>query len=166
MSRTMQVSDNVVINVDADTIWRQVADPTQMPRWSSENTGAATPTEGRPLQVGETFDGTNRRGRARWITQCVVTASEPGRRFVFDVRKIGTRTPVLRGGIATWAYDFEEVDGGTKVTETWTDGRSKWPDWVAGLFDRGVTGGKTFAEFQRRNIQHTLAAMKADFERA
>ncbi|MEO5665065.1 MAG: SRPBCC family protein [Nocardioides sp.] len=164
MSRDMQVSDSVVIDVDAETIWTQVADPTQMPRWSRENTGATTPEAGRPLTIGERFDGTNKRGRARWSTECVVTASDPGRRFAFDVRKIGPRTPIIRGRIATWAYDFEVVEGGTRVTETWTDGRTSWPDWVAGAFDRTVTGGKLFADFQRRNIRSTLAKMKTELE--
>ena len=164
MNRVMQVSDSVVIDVDAEAIWAQVADPAQMPRWSSENTGATTPEAGRPLVVGERFDGTNKRGRARWVTECVVTVSDPGRRFAFDVRKIGARTPLIRGRIATWTYDFEPADGGTRVTETWTDGRTGWPDWVAGAFDRTVTGGKRFADFQRRNIRRTLDGMKTDFE--
>lgn len=164
MGREMQVSDTVVIDADAETIWAQVADPAQMPRWSRENTGATTPGPGRPLTVGERFDGTNKRGRATWITECVVVDSEPGRRFAFDVRKIGARTPKIRGRIATWAYDFEPVDGGTRVTETWTDGRSAWPDWVAAAFDRTVTGGKLFADFQKRNIRNTLRRMKTEFE--
>lgn len=164
MSRTMQVSDSVDVVADAQSIWSQVADPTQMPRWSSENTGATTGQPGRPLEVGEVFDGTNRRGRVRWVTQCVVTASEPGRRFAFDVRKIGVRGPVVPGRIATWAYDFESIEGGTRVTETWTDGRSGWPDWVAAVFDRVATGGKPFADFQRGNVRRTLATMKAEFE--
>ena len=164
MSRVMMVNDSVVINADAESIWRQVADPAQIPRWSPENIGAVTPAVGRPLAVGDQFDGTNRRGRARWVTECVVTSSDPGRRFAFDVRKIGPRTPVLRGRIATWSYDLEPVEGGTKVTETWVDGRHGWPDWVAAIFDRTVTGGKLFADFQRGNIRRTLANMKAEFE--
>lgn len=162
----MQVSDSVVIEADAETIWTQVADPTQMPRWSPENVGATTPEAGRPLRVGERFDGTNKRGRARWSTECVVTAADPGRRFAFDVRKIGPRAPILPGRIATWAYDFETVDGGTRVSETWSDGRTGWPDWVAAAFDKTVTGGKLFADFQRRNIRRTLEKMKTEFESA
>lgn len=162
MSRTMQVHETIVIDADADTIWQQVADPTQMPRWSPENTGAVTTAPGRPLEVGETFNGTNRRGRARWVTQCVVTVSDPGRSFAFDVRKIGARSPVIPGRIATWSYDFERVGTGTRVTETWADGRTRWPDPVAAVFDRSVTGGKLFADFQRRNIHRTLVTMQAE----
>ena len=40
MGRVMQISDSVVIKADAQTIWKQVADPQQMPRWSPENTAA------------------------------------------------------------------------------------------------------------------------------
>ena len=164
MGRDMQVSDSVTIQADAQTIYDQVADPTQMQRWSRENTGATTGGAGRTLREGEVFDGSNKRGRARWSTECVVTAAQPGRRFAFDVRKIGPRKPFIPGRIASWAYTFEPTDDGTLVTETWTDHRTSWPDWVAALFDKAVTGGRLFSDFQRRNIASTLAAMKADFE--
>jgi uncharacterized protein YndB with AHSA1/START domain len=163
MTRDLQVSDSVVIAADARTIYDQVADPTQMPRWSPENTGATTAAQG-PLTEGAVFDGRNRRGRARWSTECVVTAAEPGHRFAFDVRKIGPRKPLLPGRIASWEYSLEPVDGGTRVTETWTDHRTSWPDWAAAAFDKVATGGHLFCDFQRRNIARTLATMKTDFE--
>lgn len=161
----MNVSDSVVIAADPMELYRQVADPSQMGRWSPENTGADTPP-GVPLEVGARFVGTNRRGRARWSTGCVVTAADPGRRFAFDVREIGLRKPVLRGAIATWDYTFEAEDGGTRVTETWTDGRKRWPDPMAAVFDKVATGGRLFADFQRRNIARTLANLKTDVEQA
>lgn len=161
----MTVSDSIVIDADPMELYRQVADPSQMGRWSPENTGAdATP--GTPLEVGASFVGTNRRGRARWSTRCVVTTADPGRRFAFDVRQIGLRKPVLSGAIATWDYTFVPEDGGTRVTETWTDGRQKWPDQVAAVFDKLATGSKLFSDFQRRNIARTLANLRADFEKA
>lgn len=165
MKRTMQVSDSIVINADPESLWEQIADPTQMPRWSPENTGANPQTSGRPLRVGEVFEGTNRRGRATWVTESVVIDSAPGKRFAFTVRKIGPRSPTLTGSNATWCYDFEEIGGQTRVTETWNDDRVTWPDWVAGIFDRMVTRGYTFADFQRLNIHKTLTTMKDEFER-
>ena len=159
----MTVNDSVVIAVDPHTVWEQVADPTQMPRWSPENTGARV-AGGRPLPEGEVFAGTNQRGRARWSTECVVRHSVPGERFCFDVRRIGLGKPVLAGRIARWDYTFEPVDGGTRVTETWTDGRRGWPDWAAAAFDKVATGGRLFSDFQRRNIARTLASLKADLE--
>jgi uncharacterized protein YndB with AHSA1/START domain len=159
--RDLSVSDSVVVAADATTIWEQVADPAQMGRWSPENRGTQGASTG-PLAVGDVFVGRNRRGRARWHTECVVTASEPGRLFAFRVRRIGGRTPRLAAPIATWTWALEPVDGGTRVTETWHDDRRGWPDPVAAVFDTVVTGGSRFADFQRRNIASTLARLQAD----
>jgi uncharacterized protein YndB with AHSA1/START domain len=163
MGRTTTVHDSVVVNADPMTIYRLVADPSQMPRWSPENTGADVPEPGSPATVGTTFVGTNKRGPARWQTRCRVTASDPGKRFAFDVFQFGPPVLMLRFRIATWDYEFEAVEGGTKVTETWTDGR-RWPDAMAYAIDRVATGGQTFADFQRRNIAKTLANLKTDLE--
>ncbi len=163
MARDLTVSDRVTVAADPLTLWTAVADPSQMPRWSPENVGADVPSPGSPLSVGDSFIGANRRGRARWQTRCVVTASEPGERFAFDVRQIGPRKPLLTTAIASWEYTFAPVADGTEVTETWTDAR-RWPDALAAVFDKGVTGGRLFSDFQRRNIARTLAALKADFE--
>ncbi len=164
MSRDMQVQDSIVIAAEPLTIYEQVADPSQMGRWSPENRGADVPTPGQPAAVGTSFVGSNRRGRASWVTRCTVTASDPGSRFAFDVVQIGVRKPLMKGAIASWSYDFEAVDGGTKVTETWTDRRSRWPDVAAAAFDKVVTGGRLFSDFQRRNIAKTLARLKTDLE--
>lgn len=159
----MTVSGSVDIAAGRQTIWEQVADPAQMSRWSPENTGAPVGA-GKPLGVGDVFQGTNKRGSARWTTSCTVTVADPGRAFAFDVVAIGVRTPRLRSRIATWTYTFADVGGQTKVTETWTDLRTGWPDWVAAAFDKVATGGSLFSEFQRRNIARTLKNLKADFE--
>lgn len=164
MPRTHTVSDTVFIAVEPSEVFEQVADPSQMGRWSPENRGAKVPEPGTPAPAGTTFVGKNRRGRLNWRTSCTVTASDPGRRFAFDVLAIGVKKPVLRAGIATWDYTFEAVEGGTKVTETWTDRRKGWPDPVANAVDKRLTGGHTFADFQRTNIARTLAALKADLE--
>ncbi|MGO2559659.1 MULTISPECIES: SRPBCC family protein [unclassified Brachybacterium] len=164
MSRPLHVSDSVEVAADPMTIYREVADPSQMGRWSPENQGTTEPGHG-PLTVGDEFVGRNRRGPGRWSTACTVIAAEPGERFAFRVHRIGVRRPVLRGGIATWTYTFEPADEGrTRVTETWQDDRTRWPDAVAARFDKLVTGGRTFDEFQAGNIRRTLARLKADLE--
>ncbi len=164
MPRTMTVQDSIVVGADPMTIYRLVADPSQMPRWSPENVAGDVPEPGSPAAVGTVFVGSNKRGRARWQTRCRVTASDPGERFTFDVFQFGVGTPFVTARIATWDYAFEAVATGTKVTETWTDGRRGWPDRVANFFDKLATGGRPFAEFQRRNIAKTLANLKADLE--
>ncbi|WP_435200951.1 SRPBCC family protein [Janibacter sp. GS2] len=167
MRRQLTVSDTITIAVTPRTAWEAVSDVTQMGRWSPENTGAQIGPEheraGAPLAVGTPFVGTNKRGPARWSTQCTVTAADPGERFAFRVHRIGPRRPVVPGRIATWEYRFEEVDGGTRVTETWTDDRP-WPDALARVFDAAVTGGETFADFQQRNIRRTLERLRSQLE--
>ncbi|MDN5717632.1 MAG: SRPBCC family protein [Janibacter sp.] len=162
MSRTRTVSDSVTIAVSPLTAWQAVSDITQMGRWSPENTGGRT-TGTAPIAVGTSFVGTNSRGGARWSTQCTITAADPGERFAFRVHGIGGTKPVLPARIATWEYRFEEAEGGTRVTETWTDDR-RWPDAVARVFDKAATGGRTFAQFQRKNIRRTLDRLKSELE--
>lgn len=162
MDRQRTVSDSVTIAVPPMTAWEAVSDVSQMGRWSPENTGATLPSPG-PLAVGDSFVGTNKRGRASWTTECTVTAADPGERFAFRVHKIGPKRPVVSGRNATWEYRFEEVEGGTRVTETWTDDR-RWPDGVAAVFDRLVTGGQPFADYQRKNIRRTLDRLRSALE--
>lgn len=163
MARQMKVSDSVVIpGVTPAEVYAQVSDPTQMARWSPENTGAEVEDGSGSLGAGDVFVGANKRGGSRWQTRCKVIAAEPGERFMFDVIAWGPRTPLLRFPIARWEYTFEAVDDGTKVTETWRDARRRWPDRVADLVDARLTGGRTFAAFQERNIAKTLAALRDD----
>ncbi|WP_018157761.1 SRPBCC family protein [Demetria terragena] len=161
MGRELTVSDHVTIAVSPLVAWEAVSDVTQMGRWSPENTGASVDTEGE-VSVGTTFVGRNRRGPVRWATGCTVTTAAPGERFAFQVRRYGLRTPRVPVRIATWAYDFEPVEGGTRVTETWTDDR-RWPDPVAAAFDRLATG-TSFAQFQQGNIRRTLDRLKLELE--
>ena len=168
MSRILTVSDTVDIDAAADELYTLISDPTRMPQWSPENRGATVlnPAEDGTAFVGMTFEGRNQRGRASWITRCTVTAADPGRRFAFTVHTIGVKKPRLRGANASWEYRFEPTTSGTtKVTETWNDDRTSWPDPLVAVFDRVVTSGKTFPEFQRANIRKTLDALKCAAER-
>lgn len=164
MSRTMSVSDSIVIEAAPSAVYEALSDPTAMGRWSPENTGATVLGGRRDAHVGMVFEGRNKRGALRWTTKCTVTYAEPGRRFAFRVHAIGARRPRLPGAIATWEYRFEPVDGGTRVTETWTDDRRAWPDVLANAFDRVATRGHTFAAFHTRNIRTTLERLKAALE--
>ncbi|MGI5404556.1 SRPBCC family protein [Streptomyces sp. CA-135486] len=164
MARTYSVSDSVVIDADPSEIYAKVSNPALMGRWSPENQGATVPDGTQEAYVGMVFDGYNKRGPMRWTTRCTVTVADPGERFAFQVRAIGRRKPLLPGRIATWEYRFEAVDGGTRVTEIWTDDRRAWPDALANAFDRLATRGQVFADFQRANIRTTLSNLKKAME--
>lgn len=160
MGRPMTVSQSIVIEVPPDVVFAAVSDPTQTGRWSPENLGARVDGD---LGVGSTFVGRNRRGWARWSTRCRVTAYEPGHRFAFVVEAIGVRRPLLKAPIASWSYDLTPADGGTRVVETWADGRTFMTDRAAAIFDKLATRS-TFAEFNTRNIRRTLDRLKQTLE--
>ncbi|MEU6123675.1 SRPBCC family protein [Streptomyces sp. NPDC047123] len=171
MARTFTVSRSILVQAPPSTVYEQVSRPGQMGRWSPENLGANLPDDDGPAPVGLVFEGRNKRGMFRWTTRCTVTAAEPGSRFAFRVHAIGLKHPRLRAPIATWEYRFKEVEGeagacgpATRVTETWTDDRRTWPDFVAAVFDRIATGGRTFAAFQVGNIDRTLRNLKRELE--
>lgn len=166
MARDFTVPDSIVVDVDPEVAYAHVSDVTRMAESSPENKGATiVGGGGSEARVGLEFDGRNKRGPAQWVTRSVVTAADPGRRYAFRVTTYGMRKPWLRTGIASWEYRFEPVDGGTRITETWTDDRRAWPDLAARAFDRFATGS-TFAEFQRGNIRRTLAKLKTVLETA
>lgn len=164
MARVFTVSDSVTVAVSPEAAYDAVSRPADMGRWSPENLGTTGEAPAGPAALGTTFVGRNKRGAFRWSTRCTVTAAEPGRRFAFRVHAIGVKRPFLRGPIATWEYAFEPVGDGTRVTETWTDDRRAWPTFVANAFDRVATSGKTFAAFQKRNIELTLRNLKRELE--
>ena len=165
MARTFEVSRSIDIAVDPPSAYAAVSDVRQMGRWSPENRGAVIKDEEfTAAHVGMRFVGDNKRGPVRWKTECVVTTADAGTRFAFDVVKYGFGTTLVPIRIATWAYDFEPVDGGTRVTETWTDGRSRWPDFTTRIFDPIATRKPSFAEFQEGNLERTLANLKRELE--
>src|SRR5689334_25389324 len=135
MTREFEVSGSVVIAVNPDLVYDAVSDVRQMGRWSPENRGALVDGGFDHAYVGMRFVGDNKRGAVRWQTRCVVSAADPGRRFAFDVTRYGFGRFMLPVRTATWAYEFEHVDGGTRVTETWADGRTGWPDLATRIFD-------------------------------
>lgn len=160
----MTVSDSLFIAVSPDLVYDAVSDVTQMGRWSPENTGAVVDEPGPEPYVGMRFVGSNRRGPARWQTSCVVTAADRGRRFAFDVDRYGLGRFMVPVSVATWEYSFEPADGGTLVTETWRDGRTRWPGFVVKVFDPFATRQPSFADFQRGNIARTLRNLKRELE--
>ncbi|MEI4271995.1 SRPBCC family protein [Klenkia sp. LSe6-5] len=163
MARRRTVSDSVLVAAPPAAVYAVVADPTRTPEYSPENRGARTGGAG-PLPVGAVFTGDNERRGFRWVTECVVTAAEPGERFAFRVRAIGGARRRLRAGIASWEHRLEPAalpDGqvGTRVTQTWTDER-RMPDAVARVFD-AVATREPFADFQRRNLATSLQRLQA-----
>ena len=158
MNATQDVSRHDVecsasIAVPPEEVYDLVADVTRMGEWSPENTGGRWGGDAVGPDAGVRFRGSNRKGLRRWTTTCTVTAADRGERFAFDV-KLGPLP------IATWEYIFRADDGGTKVTEAWTDRRATWLRMVA----VPVMGVPSRPHYNRRGMEVTLAALKAAAE--
>jgi hypothetical protein len=73
-----------------------------------------------------------------------VTA-DPGREFAFDVTSAGLK-------VARWGYRLAAVEGGTEVTEYWSDHRSPAIAKITGV----VVGVADRAQHNRAGMEQTL----------
>ncbi len=105
----VQVTVTKVIASQPEVIYDLVADITQMPKYSPENTAGEWINGATGPVVGAQFKGANKLGKATWSTKPTVTVAERGREFAFKVP--GAAGPV-------WTYRFEPAPGGTLVTES------------------------------------------------
>src|SRR4029078_5202725 len=132
------MSDIEVSRVTAaspEALYDIVSDLRRMGELSPENTGGMWVNGATGPEVGAEFRGTNSRGTKHWATPAIVERSARGTEFAFRVH-VG---PVK---VARWAYRFEPVEGGTKVTETWDDMRN-WVAKKAGFVASGVKDRET-----------------------
>jgi uncharacterized protein YndB with AHSA1/START domain len=143
---------SVVNDIDAPpaTVWGLVSDLTRMGEWSPENVGGRWVKGATGPAPGARFKGENRNGDKSWATEVKVLDCEPAERFSFLV----TVGPMK---IAEWAYDFEEIEGGCRVTETWTDRRG----WLAKKASGPASGVKDRREHNRHGMEQTLARLAA-----
>jgi hypothetical protein len=107
------------IAAPADKVWGLVADLPRMGEWSPENAGGKWMNGATGPALGAVFKGNNRNGLRRWSTKVTVVGCEPAKVFEFAV----TSGPLE---VANWRYEFEETEGGCKVTESWVDKRKPW----------------------------------------
>ena len=124
-----------VIAASPEALYDIVSDLPKMGELSPENTGGMWVNGATGPDVGAEFRGTNSHSTKHWATSAIVERAERGHEFAFRVR-VG---PVK---VARWAYRFEAVDGGTKVTETWDDMRN-WLAKKAGMVASGVKDRET-----------------------
>jgi hypothetical protein len=141
------------IQATADEVYGLVADLPRMGEWSPEcQTVEWTDGSTAPV-VGATFVGHNKGGPAglmRWSRRGRVLVAERGRSFAFVTEEGGRES-------TEWRYDFEPVEGGTLVTESY---HVRWiPTW-ARIVDVPTNRCKELAEA----MEHTLGQLKAAAE--
>jgi hypothetical protein len=148
-------SEQTVINVTPDDVYDMVADLPRMGEWSPEcqrvewDRGATGPAQ------GAQFVGHNRTGPKqliRWSRHGRVLVADRGREFTF-VTEEGRRESTQ------WRYQFEPVEGGTRVTEAYD---VKWLPLWARIIDGPLNRRRELHD----NMCHTLAQLKTAAEKA
>jgi uncharacterized protein YndB with AHSA1/START domain len=154
-SRPLPISASVDVAAPPDAVWAVVGDVRRMPEWSPELRRLAVLGSG-PVRVGTTLLGLNRRRWVAWPTTSKVTRLDPARAVAWRTRESG----------ATWTYELEPSDGGTRLT-----GRRDLPAFTFGTAVLGpVIGGaaghdRELADGLRTTLerikQHVEAAVRA-----
>jgi uncharacterized protein YndB with AHSA1/START domain len=114
------VAESRDIAAPAETVWAMISDLPRMGEWSPENQGGRW-VKGEGPAVGSMFRGRNKNGVRRWSTTVRVVEAEPGKSFEIAVTFSGFP-------IANWRFDFEDLPGGCRVTESWLDKRARWQE--------------------------------------
>lgn len=105
MNQPLPISASVEVSATPESVWAVISDVTRMTEWSPECRKIVV--LGSPKQgVGTKLLGVNRRGFAVWPTRSRVVRYEPGRAVAWKTRESG----------ATWSYELEPTERGTRLT--------------------------------------------------
>ncbi len=147
-----EASVSTVIDSSPADVFAAVSDVTRMGDWSPENTGCrwVAPADG--PAVGAEFEGDNAVSVGpitlkRWTTTSEITECTPGEAFEF-----------VTAGYTTWRFDFEAVEGGTRLTESF----SHAPNTGVQKFLYDVVARRRKSLVKAMN--QTLAAVKTSLE--
>lgn len=102
-------SVEVNTTVAPEQVWAIITDPSH-PVATSPELVRAEWLDGGPA-LGAHFRGDNERGDRRWSTTCTVTSFDEGRRFGWTVE-------ALPDPVASWTYELEGSEAGTRITYT------------------------------------------------
>ncbi len=141
----------VQIAAPPEAVYDLVADLPRMGEWSPEAIGGEW-LDGGCGEVGDWFEGHNRRGDREWTRQCEVVVADPGREFTFVVGG-------AEANCTWWSYELEPTEGGTTLTERWWF-VNKTPSLQA-MSDEQL---QERIDMTQGSIETTLAAIKATAE--
>ena len=149
-----QDSQSVVIEAPAERIYELVADLPRMGDWSPECRrvewldGSTGPAEGAAF-IGHNQGGP--RGLMKWSRRGRVLTADPGREFAFATEEGGRES-------TEWRYLLEPVEGGTRVTESYT---VRWiPTW-ARIVDVPTNRAAELREAMRDTLERLKGAAEA-----
>ena len=123
------------LSASPEKVFAMVSDLTRMGEWSPENNGGVWTKGATGPAVGAMFKGRNANGGKSWSTSSKVFEFDPPRKIVWALMVAGSRW-------CDWVWQVEPSNGGSLVTHTWVDRRSKLANWLGGKIskveDRGV----------------------------
>ena len=146
-------SASIVIDRPASVVFEALTDVTRMGEWSPECVAGRWIAPATGPAVGARFEGDNVAALGpltlkRWTTTSEVTELVPDRVFEFSAE-----------GYPTWRYELADVDGGTRVTESYEHPAYEgWQKVVYGGLVRRSAG-------LVRGMERTLGRLKASLER-
>ncbi|TFV87717.1 SRPBCC family protein [Blastococcus sp. CT_GayMR20] len=147
---------STVVGADPAAVYALVSDVTRTPRFSPEVTSARWLDGATRAAVGARFEAVNTAGNGRsWRNRPVVTVADPGREFAF------ARTEPFAGTIV-WRYRLEPVQGGTRVTESYTVERPV--SRLGWLVIEHIFGGGVRREALHDGMRTTLERMRVVLE--
>jgi hypothetical protein len=114
----------VVVEATVPKVWAVVSDVTRVGEWSHECFGVEWLDGAHGPAVGVRFRGRNRAGRlgwARWSRTCEIVSLDPPSELVW--RTVPT---LLFPDSTEWRIRLEIVDGGTRISQSFTVLRAPW----------------------------------------
>jgi uncharacterized protein YndB with AHSA1/START domain len=123
MTASVQTASRV-IPAPAQVLFDLVADPSQHPAFDGSGTVKRSPLPSGKVGLGDRF-GMSMHMVIPYKMVNEVVEYEEGRRFAWTPGLDGPSFIGRHIGPVIWRYEFEEVEGGTLVTETWDPTRSK-----------------------------------------
>jgi hypothetical protein len=147
---------STVVAADPADVYALVSDVTRTPEFSPEVVRCTWLDGATGPAVGARFEAVNAAAAGRsWRNRPVVTVADPGREFAFS------RTEPFAGTIV-WRYRLDPVQGGTRVTESYTVERPvSRLGWFA--IERIFRGGVR-REVLRDGMRTTLERMRVALE--
>jgi hypothetical protein len=149
-----QDSCSAVIEAPAERIYALVADMPRMGEWSPECRRVEWLDRSTGPAEGATFIGHNRGGPGglmKWSRRGRVLTADPGREFAFVTEESGRES-------TEWRYGLEPVEGGTRVTESYT---VRWiPTW-ARIVDIPTNRARELREAMHLTLERLKAAAEA-----
>lgn len=115
---------SVEIAAPTEAVWKQVADPVRVPRWSHECRRVRFLDGTTSAGLGRRFRGTNRSGRYRWSRNCTI--------FTYDEPlEFGYVTSGGLGDATAWHFRLEPTATGTRLTQAFQG--VSMPLWLSRL---------------------------------